>query len=1084
MLLANAMTPLLLLLLILPARATDLKICKSVELTQGNFEQHRNTGRLYRELKARVSNCQYIHGDLTIKNIGVNLMNEALLLDTEVRNMSTDFLDSIEEISGRLLVFRVNLRVLRLASLRAIRGYNQLGESPYYPLEIRQSPYPMQLQLPSLGAILQGSVLLSGELHEILYCHLTRSVAWNELFKSASQRLQDRVTAVAPVGNYSSEVRLNTSDACLSGDPQLNCHGSCKLDVDRGQRICWSAGPNGCQSSSRCSSDHSGCGSCFQDAGREACCDSYCLGGCSSRGRSACFSCRDVSRDGKCENACPTDYDPGKGVIVSRNDSTLQVGNICVRTCPPGFQESSDSRFCLSECPVQVPGDDRRRGELPVNGICRPCERAADCRACRLSAAIFTDAEADRLRADGCPVWQASELQPMLDVDPQRLSNASLQVLGQLRYLYGNFVVKRVKGSLDFLTNLTFVSGNLGLMMTNTPYLGLASLQSAKAVTLFRVSGLCQAWYPAERINKLRERFEISEINVSFDNTSAECAKAACHPQCTGGCWGPGRRLCVACLRYRVNDSCYADCKEAHRFAWNATACGAACHAECKIGFGCSGPGPADCVSCRRFNESGVCVSECSRGHRPDSNGRCYSVMVAVGICLGVGLLLLLTASLPLAVLYYRRRITRYEAVDLDEYLRDASNPSDMVKLLIVNDDDVSKQRVIGTGAFGTVFKGMLRSHGRELPVAVKVLRGRSPKLGQELLKEAGVLARVRHPCCIRLVALCLTQEPQLITALMPRGCLLDFVRERRRRIGANRMLHWALQVAEGMAYLQSEGIVHRDLAARNVLLQTPDQVRITDFGLARLLNISERDFASRGGLLPMKWLGLECIESGLFSHQSDVWSYGVLLWEVCTFGESPYCQYGIRSAEDMLGLLRKGIRLGQPDVCSVDFYNILLSCWLPFPESRPSFSDLTDTMKDCLKAPEKYIAYNAAGTREAGGATVAASVNESDGDGEGDGEGETETTMAATVVAADADVGNNGDSANAYITDPVEKRALLEPELRDPPAGEQCDDDDGYLVPCSGGQPMQPMSQQQQQHAADCDSDPCASSCLLPKRK
>uniref|UniRef100_A0A1I8IRX6 G_PROTEIN_RECEP_F1_2 domain-containing protein n=1 Tax=Macrostomum lignano TaxID=282301 RepID=A0A1I8IRX6_9PLAT len=217
--------------------------------------------------------------------------------------------------------------------------------------------------------------------------------------------------------------------------------------------------------------------------------------------------------------------------------------------------------------------------------------------------------------------------------------------------------------------------------------------------------------------------------------------------------------------------------------------------------------------------------------------------------------------------------------------------------------------------------------------------------------------------------------------------------------------------------------------------------VRITDFGLARLLNISERDFASRGGLLPMKWLGLECIESGLFSHQSDVWSYGVLLWEVCTFGESPYCQYGIRSAEDMLGLLRKGIRLGQPDVCSVDFYNILLSCWLPFPEeSRPSFSDLTDTMKDCLKAPEKYIAYNAAGTREAGGATVAASVNESDGDGEGDGEGETETTMAATVVAADADVGNNGDSANAYITDPVEKRALLEPELRDPPAGGPAD--------------------------------------------
>lgn len=127
------------------------------------------------------------------------------------------------------------------------------------------------------------------------------------------------------------------------------------------------------------------------------------------------------------------------------------------------------------------------------------------------------------------------------------------------------------------------------------------------------------------------------------------------------------------------------------------------------------------------------------------------------------------------------------------------------------------------------------------IPVAIKVLNeGTSASQNKELLDEARIMASVDHPNCIRISAICMTSPIQLITPLMPFGSLLDYVRKNKNCIGSRSLLRWTTQIAKGMKYLEDRGIVHRDLAARNVLVRNANHVRITDFGLSKLLDVDQ----------------------------------------------------------------------------------------------------------------------------------------------------------------------------------------------------------------------------------------------------
>jgi epidermal growth factor receptor len=155
------------------------------------------------------------------------------------------------------------------------------------------------------------------------------------------------------------------------------------------------------------------------------------------------------------------------------------------------------------------------------------------------------------------------------------------------------------------------------------------------------------------------------------------------------------------------------------------------------------------------------------------------------------------------------------------------------------------------------------------------------------------------------------------------------------------------------MCYLEERRLVHRDLAARNVLVQNPSCVKITDFGLAKYLDINEYEYKAQGGKMPIKWLALECIQQRIFTHKSDVWAFGVTVWELLTYGGRPYENVPARDVPD---LLEKGERLSQPLYCTIDVYMIMVKCWMVDAESRPTFKELVDELAKMARDPGRFL--------------------------------------------------------------------------------------------------------------------------------
>ncbi|ESO01560.1 hypothetical protein HELRODRAFT_81484, partial [Helobdella robusta] len=288
-------------------------------------------------------------------------------------------------------------------------------------------------------------------------------------------------------------------------------------------------------------------------------------------------------------------------------------------------------------------------------------------------------------------------------------------------------------------------------------------------------------------------------------------------------------------------------------------------------------------------------------------------------------------------------------------YRTDNAKP-DLSTMRLIKESELMRGTCIGSGAFGAVYRGAWIPEGENLkiPVAIKILQDTtSTSQNKEFLQEARVMASVDHPCCVRILAICMASQMMLVTQLLPLGCLLDYVKKNRCNIGSKVFLNWCYQMAKGMQYLESKNIVHRDLAARNVLVQSPTHVKITDFGLSKLLDYDEEAFQVNDGRMPIKWLALECIQHRIFNHKSDVWSFGVTLWEMFTYGRRPY--ENIR-ARDISTLLEKGERLPQPMICTIDSYMIMIKCWILDAQSRPSFKELAEEFSKMARDPARFL--------------------------------------------------------------------------------------------------------------------------------
>jgi L1 cell adhesion molecule len=210
-------------------------------------------------------------------------------------------------------------------------------------------------------------------------------------------------------------------------------------------------------------------------------------------------------------------------------------------------------------------------------------------------------------------------------------------------------------------------------------------------------------------------------------------------------------------------------------------------------------------------------------------------------------------------------------------------------RLIVAPKDELEFGNELGAGAFGTVYEGYWQPDHNKYHVAIKVLKNAAPSANTELLQEGAVMASLDHDNVVRLYCVCMSKQLMLVSQFVPLGSLLDYLKKHKEKLNGYTILLFSSQIAKGMAYLESKHLVHRDLAARNVLIQTPVKVKITDFGLTRIVESDQAHYEASSSKMPVRWLPPESIRQRVFNHKTDVWSYGVTIWEILTFGARPY---------------------------------------------------------------------------------------------------------------------------------------------------------------------------------------------------
>ncbi|KAL7876035.1 hypothetical protein AOLI_G00109980 [Acnodon oligacanthus] len=268
----------------------------------------------------------------------------------------------------------------------------------------------------------------------------------------------------------------------------------------------------------------------------------------------------------------------------------------------------------------------------------------------------------------------------------------------------------------------------------------------------------------------------------------------------------------------------------------------------------------------------------------------------------------------------------------------------------LIQDSELVFGERLGSGSFGVVKKAEWHTPtGQVIHVAVKSLRSsmsREADTVTDFLQEVTTMQSLDHINIIRLYGVVLTQPLKMVTELAPLGSLYDTLRLRQGAYPLARLWLFSTQIAAGMDYLETRRFIHRDLAARNVLLASRELVKIGDFGLMRGLG-HDKDHYIMGAhrRIPFAWCAPESLRMGSFSHASDVWMYGVTLWEMFTYCEEPWL--GLSGRQILCRVERDGDRLQRPLDCPQELYSVMRKCWAYNPSDRPTFSQLTTMVSE-----------------------------------------------------------------------------------------------------------------------------------------
>ncbi|KAM3603036.1 uncharacterized protein V6R79_015519 [Siganus canaliculatus] len=262
-------------------------------------------------------------------------------------------------------------------------------------------------------------------------------------------------------------------------------------------------------------------------------------------------------------------------------------------------------------------------------------------------------------------------------------------------------------------------------------------------------------------------------------------------------------------------------------------------------------------------------------------------------------------------------------------------------------------ERVIGAGEFGEVCSGRLKLPGkRDVSVAIKTLKvGYTEKQRRDFLCEASIMGQFDHPNVVHLEGVVTRGKPVMIVIeYMENGSLDAFLRKHDGQFTVIQLVGMLRGIAAGMRYLADMGYVHRDLAARNILVNSNLVCKVSDFGLSRVIDDDpEAVYTTTGGKIPVRWTAPEAIQYRKFTSASDVWSYGIVMWEVMSYGERPYWDM---SNQDVIKAIEEGYRLPAPMDCPPGLHQLMLDCWQKDRAERPKFDQIVGILDKMIRNP------------------------------------------------------------------------------------------------------------------------------------
>uniref|UniRef100_A0A8C5MKE9 Receptor protein-tyrosine kinase n=1 Tax=Leptobrachium leishanense TaxID=445787 RepID=A0A8C5MKE9_9ANUR len=968
----------LLLLTGLTVCAADYNVCTG---TMNGLSVTGDTRYQHQTLKNMYSNCQIVMGNL-----------EIVLIDN---SQDLSFLQSIREVTGYVLIALNIFTYLPLENLRVIRGTNLYDEKYALYLVLNNQVNGTQgiqkLGFHQLTEILKGTVHITKNEH---LC-FTDTIDWKDI-------LWDSNTEV--------EIKENAKN-CLPCHPSCNgkCWGPDENDCQKQtkticaqqcNRRCYGTMPTECchdECAGGCTgSTNSQCVACrhFNN-------DGQCVPHCPHPLIYSHLTNRletnvevKYQYGGTCVKECPHNF------VVDQSS--------CVRACPDNKMEVEKGRIkmcepCSGLCPKACDGTGYGPGSKYQTVDSSNIDTFINC------TKILGNLDFLNIGLNGDD-WRGI---PAMDPNKLKVFESVQEITGYLNIQYW----PNHMNDFSVFSSLTSIGGrtlynrgfSLLVMNINITSLGFRSLREISAGKVFITKNQRLCYHHTVNWTALMPSTN-KRLDIKNNKPADTCVQEGkvCDPLCsTDGCWGPGPDQCLHCSNYSRDGNCVPSCNFSNGYIREFSRDGVClpCHSECEIiadELTCNGIGPDACFNCANFRDGTNCVNKCPNGifgdkgpifKYPDDHNDCqpchenctqgcvgpgpkkcngmplYAVesktktVVAVAIVVG---LFLMSSCMILILLYWRgkkirkkrtmrRYLERGECMDM----MDASEKANTVQARIFKDTELKKLKILGSGVFGTVHKGVWIPEGDsvKIPVSIKVIQDRSGRQTFHAVTDHMLaMGSLDHAYIVRLLGICPGTQLQLVTQLLPMGSLLQHVRKNKDTgtIGPQLLLNWCVQIAKGMYYLEEHCMVHRNLAARNILMKTVNHVQVSDFGVADLLYPDDKKYCyNEIKQTPVKWMALESIHFGKYTHQSDVWSYGVTLWEMMTFGEEPYA--GIRLSE-VPDLLEKGERLSQPHICTIDVYMVMVKCWMIDENIRPTFKELGNEFTRMARDPPRYL--------------------------------------------------------------------------------------------------------------------------------